>query len=191
MLRPRQGIFKWADATARPHQTTFGWITFAARIILGGAVLVSGLLKIGDLVSSLVQGRAANSEAVLSVQAYQLHFLPNWIITTVGVALPIIEILLGLAIVIGLWTRWTGALGGLMMLAFIIVIGSVWARGLRISCGCFGAGGNLSLDQQPMYWLDELRDVGLLICGVWIFLFPKSPLSIDGWIAGPTTEIEE
>ena len=161
----------------------------AARVILGGAIMAAGLLKIGNLVVSLQQGVVP--ESVKAVQAYRLPF-PDWMITAIGTAMPIIEIILGLVIVVGLLTRWTAALGGLMMVAYIIVISSAWARGLTIDCGCFGPGGDLTLPgEKPMYWLDILRDLGLLICAVWIVLFPKSPLSIDGWIAGPTTQTEE
>ncbi|MCL2489886.1 MAG: DoxX family protein [Propionibacteriaceae bacterium] len=180
---------KSPDVVLRPRAPVFGWITVAARVILGGAIMAAGLLKIGNLVVSLQQGVVP--ESVKAVQAYRLPF-PDWMITAIGTAMPIIEIVLGLVIVIGLATRWTAALGGLMMVAYIIVISSAWARGLKIDCGCFGPGGDLTLPgEKPMYWLDILRDIGLLICAVWIVLFPKSPLSIDGWIAGPTTQIEE
>jgi len=193
--RPRQSLFAWAGAVAQPREGTFGWITFAARVILGGAIAVSGFLKIGNLVTVIIQnmsgqGVPTTPQTVKDVLNYQLG-LPVWISNTVGYAMPIIEILLGLAILVGLWTRWTAALGGLMMLVYIVAISSAWARGLTISCGCFGPSHQLGEGEKPMYWLDILRDIGLLICAVWIFLFPKSPLSVDGWLAGPTTTTEE
>jgi len=186
--RPRQSLFAWAGGISQPRQSVFGWITLAARIVLGAAIAVAGFLKIGNLIVSLSQGVVPQS--VQAVKGYRLP-LPEWIIWTVGVAMPVVEILLGLVIIVGLLTRWTGALGGLMMLAYMIVIASAWARGLKIDCGCYTPGGDLGQGVKPMYWLDELRDFGLLILGAWLFLFPKSPLSVDGWIAGPTTATEE
>jgi len=186
VLRPEE-----TAASGVQREAVFKWITLAARVILGAAIMVAGLLKIGNLAHWLLQGKPSQAESVAAVAAYQLG-LPNWMTTTIGVAVPVVEILLGLAIVIGLWTRWTAALGGLMMLVYIIVISSAWARGLKIDCGCFGPGGDLTLPgEKPMYWLDILRDLGLLTCAAWIVLFPKSPLSIDGWIAGPEIEVEE
>jgi len=193
--RPRLGLFAWADSVSQPREGTFGWITFVARVILGAAIMVAGLLKIGNLVTVIIQNMSQQGvptvpQSVQDVKNYQLG-LPTWITNTVGYAIPIVEVLLGLAILVGLWTRWTAALGGLMMLAYIIVISSAWARGLTISCGCYGPGHQLGEGQKPMYWLDILRDIGLLVCAVWIVLFPRSPLSVDGWLAGPTTTTEE
>jgi len=195
-LRPRASVFAWADAVAQPREGTFGWITFAARVILGGAIAASGFLKIGNLVKVVIQnmsqqGVPTKPQTVQDVNNYQLGFIPDWMQSTIGYAMPIIEILLGLAILVGLWTRWTAALGGLMMLVYIVAISSAWARGLTISCGCFGPSHQLGEGVKPMYWLDILRDIGLLICAVWIVLFPRSPLSVDGWLAGPTTTTEE
>jgi len=193
--RPRHSLFAWADAVSKPRESVFGWITFAARVILGATIAVSGFMKIGDLVKAIIQNMSHAGvwyvpQTVQDVKNYDLPLAP-WIQSTVGYAMPIIEILLGVAILVGLWTRWTAALGGLMMVAYMIAISSAWARGLTISCGCFGPGHQLAEGQKPMYWLDLLRDLGLLICAVWIFLFPKSPLSVDGWLAGPTKDIEE
>jgi uncharacterized membrane protein YphA (DoxX/SURF4 family) len=57
----------------------------------------------------------------------------------VGFTLPWLEIVAGLLLMLG-WLR-QGALlvlGGLT-LVFMAGIGQAWARGLSISCGCFGA----------------------------------------------------
>jgi len=194
--RPHQNVFAWADGVSRPREGTFGWITLAARVILGAAIAVSGFLKIGNLVTVIIQNMGGQGihtapQSVKDVNNYQLDFMPGWMQSTIGYAMPIVEILLGLAILVGLWTRWTAALGGLMMLVYIVAISSAWARGLRISCGCFGPSHGLADGVMPMYWLDILRDIGLLICAVWIFLFPKSPFSVDGWLAGPSKNIEE
>jgi len=170
------------DDTPRPpdagvsgvsRELVFTWISLVARVVLGGAILWAGLLKIGDL-----------SQSVVAVKAYQLP-LPLWMITTIGYLMPIVEIILGLVIIAGLFTRWTAMLGGIMMIVYIALISSAWARGLSIDCGCFTQGGMLLPGQTTKYLWDILRDTGLLLCAAWVFIFPKSPISVDKWIAGP------
>ncbi len=72
------------------------------------------------------------------MRAYRL--LPESVVPVVGHGLPILEILVGLCLVLGLLTRVTAVVSGLLLLAFIIGISSAWARGLQIECGCFGGG---------------------------------------------------
>ena len=152
------------------------WVTLVARVVLGGALLYAGLLKVGDL-----------RQSVAAVKAYQLPF-PDWFISLIGHALPFVEIILGAAVVFGVFTRWTAALCGLAMVVYIIGIASAWARGLSIDCGCFTPGGELSPGEATKYLLDIVRDFGLLLLAVWVVLFPRTRLSIDSWIAGPDAD---
>ena len=48
-------------------------------------------------------------------------------------------------------------------------------------CGCFGGGG-ASDNGIAQYPWEIARDVGLLACGVWAGLFPRSPLALDNWL---------
>jgi uncharacterized membrane protein YphA (DoxX/SURF4 family) len=91
--------------------------------------------------------------------------------------MPFVEIFLGVLLIIGLMTRMTAVLGGLLMIAFIIGISSVWARGIVIQCGCFGNSGKLPT--TAAYKWDILRDVGLLICAAWLVVWPRTKLSVD------------
>nr|WP_284288256.1 MauE/DoxX family redox-associated membrane protein [Angustibacter aerolatus] len=50
-------------------------------------------------------------------------------------------------LVLGLATRYAAGVAGLLMLAFVIGISSVWARGISIDCGCFGGGGAVAAGQ--------------------------------------------
>lgn len=151
------------------------WVTLAARLILGAVLIVAGALKVGELQSS-----------VDAVRAYQI--LPWDVAALVGVALPIIEIVVGLLLIIGAFTRWAGLVGALLMLAFIIGISSVWARGINIDCGCFGGGGQVEASQTN-YPLELLRDTGLFLLGAWTVWRPASPFSVDAWLF-PTTTAE-
>jgi len=163
----------------RLRDVVIKWISLVARLILGGSLLIAGLLKIPDLAKS-----------VTAVKAYELP-LPAALITVIGYLLPIFEIVLGAVIIAGLFTRWTAALGGLVMIVFIAGIASAWIRGLSIDCGCYTGGGLLLPGQKTKYLQDILRDVGFLICAVWVVVWPKSRFAVDDWIAGATPTPEE
>lgn len=136
-----------------------------ARLILGAVFLVAGALKV------------TTPEAMAkATQAYQL--LPHDVAAYVGYALPTIEIILGLLLVLGLFTRTAAVLTSLLVLAFIIGIAQAWARGLTIDCGCFGGGGTVAAEDTN-YLQRILEDVGLLLCGAWSSWRPTSSLSLD------------
>lgn len=165
--------------SARPiFQLIQPWVSLVARLILGGCFLVAGLLKITDL-----------HQSVIAVAAYDFPISYD-METFLGYALPIVEILLGLVILIGLFTRLSALLGGLLQLAYIGIIISVWARGMSIDCGCFTPGGILDDDQKTQYVEDIVRDTGFLLCAAWLVVFPKSRVSLDSWLRPPIDETE-
>jgi uncharacterized membrane protein YphA (DoxX/SURF4 family) len=135
------------------------------RLVLGGVILVAGALKVTNL-----------GQSALAVRAYQL--LPYDLAGYVGYALPIIEIVIGLLLVLGLFTRMSALLGALLMLAFVIGIASAWARGLSIDCGCFGGGGTIGAEQTA-YPLELSRDVALLLAGAWLVRRPHTAYALD------------
>ena len=146
------------------------WIGLAARLILGGVLLVAGALKIG---TPLASARA--------VQAYQIF--PFDVAAVIGYALPVVEVAVGGLILLGLFTRISAAVGTLIMVAFIIGIASAWARGLSIDCGCFGGGGLVD-PSETRYGFDIARDIGLALCGAWLVWRPRTALSLDTRLRG-------
>ncbi len=136
-----------------------------ARLVLGLVLVVAGALKV-----------ASPKASADAVHAYQV--LPFDLGTYVGYALPIVEILVGLLIVVGLFTRTSAAIGAALMVVFIAGIGQAWARGIAIDCGCFGGGGTVAAD-QTRYGLEIARDVGLAACGGWLVWRPRSVAALD------------
>lgn len=136
-----------------------------ARLILGVVLLVAGGLKV---TSPALSARA--------VRAFQI--LPYDLAGYVGYVLPMIEILVGLLLVVGLFTRATAAVGGVLMLVFVVGIISAWARGLNIDCGCFGGGGTIGA-AQTQYVKEVLRDAGLAACAAWLVIRPRTAYSPD------------
>lgn len=141
------------------------WLTLFARLILGGVLLAAGALKIGNL-----------QKSAMAVRAYEL--LPVSLANFLGYTLPWIEIGVGLLLITGALVRISGLIGAVTMLAFIIAIGQAWVRGLSIDCGCFGGGG--AIDPEDTKYLSEIiRDIGLLILGIYLYLYPKGRFGLD------------
>lgn len=142
------------------------WTALLARLIVGGVWVYAGALKVDDPESS-----------VAAVRAYQL--LPTGLADTVGRVLPMLEIVVGACLVLGLLTRIIGGVSALLQIAFIIGIASVWARGIEINCGCFGDGGP-NPNASSQYPWEIARDVGLLALSLLLVVRPSSPCSADG-----------
>ena len=147
-----------------------GLVGLLARLILGVVFIVAGGLKV---TSPRVSARAVN--------AFQI--LPYDVANYVGYVLPVVEILVGLLLVAGLFTRVSALVGSLLMLAFIIGISSAWIRGLSIDCGCFGGGGTIA-GRQTQYLADLLRDTGLVACAAWLVARPRTSYSLDHRLFG-------
>jgi len=67
--------------------------------------------------------------------------LPPTVANVLAVALPWIELLAGLLLIAGVWRREAALLSALMLVAFILGVGSTLWRGIDIeNCGCFSLG---------------------------------------------------
>ena len=145
-------------------------IGLAARLILGVVLIWAGAAKVTN--PALSQ---------LAVRAYKL--LPYEVAGYVGLALPIVEILVGLLLVVGLLTRWSALAGGLLMVAFIFGISWAWAHGYSIDCGCFGGGGTIAR-AQTQYPKEILRDISFVACARWLVVRPRTSYSLDHRLFG-------
>lgn len=131
-------------------------LIIAIRLLLGGLFLAAGLSKLG-----------APLQTLGTIYSYQI-VIPDWFANTVAHALPWMEILLGLAMITGLWlpvtTGWIAAMLGV----FVVMTAQAWWRGLPIDCGCI----DLSALHPALAALSTpggatLRNIVLLVfCGV-------------------------
>lgn len=137
-----------------------------ARLIVGGVWLVAGVLKLPD-----------PSGNVRAVRAFKI--LPESVVPLVGHTLPVLEVVIGVALLAGFLTRVTATVSALMQVAFIVGIASAWARGLSIECGCFGGGGGPAANATAAYPWDIARDVGLLLLSAWLVWRPRTVWSLD------------
>ena len=166
------------------------WAGLLARLVVGGVWIYAGAIKLPD-----------PDQSVAAVRAYEL--LPGDLAVTVGHLLPMLEVVVGGMLVLGLLARGAAAVSVVLFVAFIIGIASVWARGMEIDCGCFGGGG-YDPDASSKYPWEIARDAALLALSLYVVWLPRSraaldavlfrrtePDDIDALLAEEAVEIEE
>jgi uncharacterized membrane protein YphA (DoxX/SURF4 family) len=148
------------------------WAGLAARLVVGAVWLYAGAAKLFD-----------PAQSVAAVRAYQL--LPGSLVQPVGQLLPVIEVVVGAMLVVGLLTRGAAVISAVLFALFIIGIASVWARGITIDCGCFGGGG-YDPDAASQYPWEIARDTALLLLSLFLAWLPSTRLSLDARLLGRT-----
>lgn len=136
-----------------------------ARFGLAAVWLYSGAVKLTHPLDS----RQA-------VAAYEL--LPAPLVDAVAVGLPALELVLGLMLLLGVFLRAAGAVSALLVLGFLVGIGSAWARGLSIDCGCFGGGGYDAAAGPGTYLRSIARDLLFLAMAAWTWRRPCARFAI-------------
>ncbi len=145
------------------------WVRVASTVLrlgLGGVWLAAGALKVG-----------APEGMVRSVRAFRL--VPEALVHPVAYGLPFVEVALGLLLVVGLATRATAVVSGVLFAMYLAAISSAAARGLRIDCGCFSTGGDLAAGAPTHYTEEIVRDGLLLAASGVLAAWPASYLALD------------
>ncbi len=142
------------------------FVGLLARLVVGGVWVVAGALKLPE-----------PDESVRAVRAYDL--LPEAVVPVVGHALPVVEVLVGACLLVGLLTRGSAVVSSILLVAFIVGISSAWARGLQIECGCFGGGAGPAQNAAAKYPWEIARDLGLLALSAWLVWRPRTPWALD------------
>jgi uncharacterized membrane protein YphA (DoxX/SURF4 family) len=153
------------------------WLATAARLVLGGVFVVAGALKIPD-----------PAAAVRAVRAYQL--LPESLVAPVAFGLPVLEIAVGLALLAGVYVRTAAIASAVLLVVFLFGVGSAWARGLQIDCGCFSGGGPVAAGETA-YPLEVSRDIALLFIALALARWPASRWALGGRSLDESTDHKE
>ena len=153
------------------------WLGLVARLVVGGVWLYAGAIKLPD-----------PAQSVAAVRAYQA--LPSELVAPVGQLLPVVEVVIGAMLIVGLVTRGAALVSALLLVVFVVGIISVWVRGIEIDCGCFGGGG-YDPDATPKYPWEIARDAALLAASLWLVWQRGSRLALDDRIFKPLQPVEE
>lgn len=158
----------WLSPT---HPATHG-VSTLLRVGLGVVWLAAGLLKVGD-----------PEGMVRSVRAFRI--LPESLVDPVAYAVPFIEIALGVLLIVGLAVRLGAVVSAVLFALYTAAIASAAARGLRIDCGCFSTGGDLTAEAPTHYTQEIVRDSLLLLAGAALAWRPDGYLSVDRLLSRP------
>jgi putative oxidoreductase len=131
---------------------THPWVSVRVQIALGIVFVLAAIPKIID-------------PPAFAHMIYNYRLLPGNAINALALVMPWVELLAGLALILGVWKREAAIVAGLLLLVFIVAIGVNLARGHAVDCGCFdvrSAGKTREELLSEMRWV-LIRDVGLLL----------------------------
>jgi len=115
------------------------------RLAIGLLFLASALAKIGDT-------------GALATQVHNFRLVPLWSENLLAMVLPWIELLCGLALVLGVRARAGAWVVLASLIVFTVAIGTAMARGLDFECGCFG-----TADGTRVGWVKLAENVGMIV----------------------------
>ena len=138
----------------------FQFLEFVCRLGLGALFIYSALAKISD-----------PYDFAFSVMRYRV--LPDFTIGVFSLTMPMLELLAGLSMLFTKWLRESALLVTGMFAMFIVALVQALARGLEISCGCFGVP---SVGGREEILMALVRDVVLVVPAVWLMFRPNSRL---------------
>ena len=144
------------------------WLTVRVQIALGAIFVVAALPKVVDPPS-------------FAHMIYNYRLVPGAAVNALALVMPWVEILVGLALILGVWPREAAALAGLLLLVFIAAIGLNLVRGHAVDCGCFdvhSAGKSREELVSEMRWV-LIRDAAMLLLVAQVLLARRTPRGLQ------------
>jgi uncharacterized membrane protein YphA (DoxX/SURF4 family) len=144
------------------------WLVTRVQIALGLFFVAAALPKLADPPS-------------FAHMIYNYRLLPGGLVNLLALVLPWLELLVGVALVLGLWSRTAAAVVGVLLLVFAVAISLNLLRGNAIECGCFDVrdiGKPVAERLSDMRW-DLLRDAGMLAMAGQILWATREPRPSD------------
>jgi uncharacterized membrane protein YphA (DoxX/SURF4 family) len=131
---------------------THPWLTVRVQIALGAIFIVAALPKITDPPS-------------FAHMIYNYRIVPGGLINLSALVMPWVEVLAGLALVLGVWVKPARSIAALLLLVFMIAVSVNLARGNAIDCGCFdvSAANRTHEERIKDMWIVLIRDAGMLL----------------------------
>ena len=140
------------------------WIELAARWILGLTFIYASFHKI-------------ISPADFAKIVYGYGLFPEIFINLIAIVIPFLELVAGLALIIGLYPRSAAIIINALLLAFITVLAINLIRGHEFDCGCFSAAQSGYAGSSKV---TLVRDVIYFAFGMQIVLFEGKRRSCFG-----------
>ena len=115
----------------------------AARVVLGAVFVYAAYVKLRDPWQLFA----------MSIDSYRI--LPLNLVEIAARVIPWMELALGVLLIAGIWLQVSGSIVSLLLLTFFALMVRAYAKGMEISCGCFGPG-------EVISWKTLLRDGALV-----------------------------
>lgn len=143
----------------------------------GSVALLLARLVLGVLFAWAAWNKLQNPQAfAFAIDGFEI--LPRHLAVLGAFAIPWIEALSALALLAGLWTRAAATILALLLVVFMVSIGSVIARKLSVSCGCFGEYSKL-LCGEKIGWCNIGQNVALLVIAAPLAWFGAGRVGVD------------
>lgn len=134
------------------------WFTLVCRFLLGALFLFGASVKLPNI--KMYSVNVVYEYGILPIEPVNLA-------AAFGYVLPFLELLVGLAVLLGVLTRLASLGGGLLGLSFVLGEGIVLLQGRDINCGCFG-GLIDTMMSQTIY-----LSIAMMFFGIQIFTSPN------------------
>ena len=130
------------------------WMGLVARLLLGSIFIYASYHKI-----------LAPEDFAKIVYGYDLF--PSETINLIAIIIPFIELISGVALIVGIYTRPAAIIIIGMLTAFILAISINIIRGHEFDCGCFSSD---TFQAANSAWQTLGRDIILIMLGIYIFI---------------------
>ena len=149
-------------------------IATLARLALGALFIFSGVVKLND--------PQAFAFAIKGFKLVESHTL----ISQATFSIPWTEILIGVLLVLGLWTRAAAGAMLVMLVVFTGAVVSVIARDIDTTCGCFGKFMGSKIDGSTI-----TRNAVLLLLTFAVFFNKGGWLTLDSRLKQRQRPVQE
>ncbi|HEV7425984.1 MAG TPA: MauE/DoxX family redox-associated membrane protein [Thermoanaerobaculia bacterium] len=131
---------------------THPWLTIRVQLALGAIFVIAAIPKIADPPS-------------FAHMIYNYRLVPASLINISALVMPWVELLAGLALILGIWKAAARNVIGILLAIFIIAISINLARDNAIDCGCFNVADRGKTHEQRIFDMkvDVARDLGMLL----------------------------
>jgi putative oxidoreductase len=140
------------------------YLLLAVRLVLGFLFVFASIEKISQ-----------PEEFAKAIVNYHLVFIPA--VNILALVLPWIELFAGLFLLSGILVRATSLLLTLLLCVFAFAISVSIARGLDISCGCFG-----TMAARKVGWTALGEDALMLAGSALLCFFPSTFFSLENYL---------
>ncbi|HEY1428276.1 MAG TPA: MauE/DoxX family redox-associated membrane protein [Candidatus Tumulicola sp.] len=136
-------------------------LVLVLRVALGATLVFAGAVKIPH-----------PEQLAAAIAGFRL--LPAAVTAPLAVVLPYLEVLLGVYLVIGLFTRIVAWIVSVQFVVYAGAIASAVLRGIPAACGCFGPNDGAKAD-----WPHVAMDFGFALLAAIIGLAGPGALAVD------------